>query len=1221
MNRGRSYCAKTDEQLSRALFFDAIGNVFAGYGEVAGHKDMTLPSSLNGLRRLLVSCFFVVGFLASAIAAAEQEKKSFAIPASTADKSLKQFSAQSGVEVIYPAAIVRGVRTPAVNGEMTAAEAVARLLTGTGLASAQDEKTGAFSISSRHDPNGSRAAPTTVSDRPSESRNSPIRPDRAGNKDDILLMSPFEVIGETRGYYATNVMSGTRLNSKLEDLGASISVVTKEQMQDFALLDLNDIFALESNTEGTAQFTDVAFTAGGNPIDNTQLNPTNANRIRGVGPANMTMGNFETSGRVPVDPINIDAVEISRGPNASMFGIGSAAGTVNSVPASANLARNSSQVALRADSSDGWRTSLDLNRVLQRDVLAVRGSMVRQYDGFHLKPSGFSTERYNGMMRFKPFSSTMLTASYSRYQAEGNRPNTGLPRDAITGWLAAGSPTWNNITGVVTAYGRPLGVFETSTPAAFVVLGADTQAYIDQKGLSYLGLDGPTTTTPAGVIARMRTAAPDPSGFLAAQPLLQDYPVLNNKAIYDWSKINLAAQNRFLDEAETIHVSLQQIFLKSERQTLALELGWFRELTERSTRNLFGVESSRVNFAPTISIDINERLADGSPNPFLLRPYEGISFPVTYRSPVNRDTYRAQLAYGLNLNRERNWLRWLGSHQVTAYGEYKDIQAQTIQFRDTILDAHPWIPAQATTTGRGSSSAITPLRIFHRYYVGDTQGSNVDYAPTAYGFGNYTLNWSRITSTASWVPVQNVAEPVQIGLAAANGNGGSANQWTIQKSQGGVIQSHWLRDRVVTTLGVRWDQRYSRAGGEVSIPDNINIDYDSLNRWAAGDWAMGKGRTTTAGVVVKPLPWFNLHANKSNSFNPVAAARGLYRNYLPDPSGAGEDYGIAVNLFSQKLVLRLNRYQTLQINTRNGAGATIAQRTNRIDYANTTGNEYNLERQATLWLTAAAAARGITLTQDQLDQQLADTMKVPLDWIKNNPAGSPAAVDDLTARGTEIELNYNPSSFWTMKLNATEQKSIPSGLSKEISDYVAERMPAWTSIIDPRVNRPWWTENYGGSNSQSFYLTNVYTPLKIAQALQGKSNTQVRRYRVNYATNFRLAGLTEHSLLKRFNVGGALRWEDKGSIGYRGVQQLPAIITDLDPNQPIWDKAHLYVDAFVGYRTRLFSDKVGLSLQLNVRNVTEGGRLQPILVEANGQASAFRIIDPRLFILSATFSL
>ena len=41
----------------------------------------------------------------------------------------------------------------------------------------------------------------------------------------------------------------------------------------------------------------------------------------------------------------------------------------------------------------------------------------------------------------------------------------------------------------------------------------------------------------------------------------------------------------------------------------------------------------------------------------------------------------------------------------------------------------------------------------------------------------------------------------------------------------------------------------------------------------------------------------------------------------------------------------------------------------------------------------------------------------------------------------------------------------------------------------------------------------------------------------------------------------------------------------------------------------------------NVRNVFESGRLQRVAVNPDGGAWAFRIIDPRQFILTATFSL
>jgi hypothetical protein len=126
---------------------------------------------------------------------------------------------------------------------------------------------------------------------------------------------------------------------------------------------------------------------------------------------------------------------------------------------------------------------------------------------------------------------------------------------------------------------------------------------------------------------------------------------------------------------------------------------------------------------------------------------------------------------------------------------------------------------------------------------------------------------------------------------------------------------------------------------------------------------------------------------------------------------------------------------------------------------------------------------------------------------------------------------------------------------------------------------------------------------------------------VNLSTSFGLRGISDNRFLKGINVGGALRWEDKGAIGYYGLQKPPAIVLALDPDRPIYDQGHIYVDGLIGYRTRLFSNKVGTTFQLNVRNLNEQGRLQPIAANPDGTPSAFRIIDPRKFILSATFDL
>src|SRR5947207_3403855 len=113
---------------------------------------MTPPRLLAATRSRLSFAGLVFGLLATALFAAAPDKKDFDIPAGTAERSLRLFSTQSGAELVYPAEIVRGVPTPEVKGEMTAAQALGRLLTGSNLVVTHDEKNAAFTIS-RADPN------------------------------------------------------------------------------------------------------------------------------------------------------------------------------------------------------------------------------------------------------------------------------------------------------------------------------------------------------------------------------------------------------------------------------------------------------------------------------------------------------------------------------------------------------------------------------------------------------------------------------------------------------------------------------------------------------------------------------------------------------------------------------------------------------------------------------------------------------------------------------------------------------------------------------------------------------------------------------------------------------------------------------------------------------------------------------------------------------------
>jgi hypothetical protein len=78
--------------------------------------------------------------------AGDEPRKPFDIPDGDAALTLKMFTQQSGEEIIYPAEQVRAIRTHRVRGEFSARVALARMLDGTGLITAQDEKTGAFAV-------------------------------------------------------------------------------------------------------------------------------------------------------------------------------------------------------------------------------------------------------------------------------------------------------------------------------------------------------------------------------------------------------------------------------------------------------------------------------------------------------------------------------------------------------------------------------------------------------------------------------------------------------------------------------------------------------------------------------------------------------------------------------------------------------------------------------------------------------------------------------------------------------------------------------------------------------------------------------------------------------------------------------------------------------------------------------------------------------------------
>ena len=1072
-------------------------------------------------------------------------------------------------------------------------------------------------------------------------------PGGASGKDEIVELSPFEVnAGNDKGYAAFNSLAGTRFNSKLEDLAGSVSVVTKQQLLDTAALDINDIFLYEVGTEGTGQFTDLTNDNRGEGVwDNVAGNPTGANRIRGLASANIAVGGFTASSTIPIDTYNVDAVEIARGPNSSLAGLADAGGTVNLVTSRGNLNRESSQLQTRVDSYGGYRASIDLNRPLIRNKVGVRFSAVYNETGYVRKPSVDRTNRQQIAVTVRPFRNTTLNASIEHFHEWAQRANSVTPRDTISLWRSRGSPTWDPITQTGTVNGvRQTG---TAIPTGLVGGFGATRIlqFIDNGKIELITKAANVNNPTLGLTTAQQMVSP--SGEVAAGPLYK-ISGTTNKAFYDWTEINLAASGFQIQRATILNANLDHGVFQTQRQRLDLNLAWRREDQQDYRRQFIG---QLDGVGTTVTIDVNERLPDGRANPYFLRPFIGGVNPQSFRKPVFSDSYRAQVAYQLDLRREKNLLlRWFGLHRAIGYGEYRlNIGAPSnLRYHDTVIDNPNFNPGAANITATSNIIANNGSLMYPIYYFGRTKGGGVEYANTGavVNNGRFLASYAGATSTA-----YNLAEPVTIQeVYFALGQ-----QKKKVRTMGGSIQSYFFNDQIVTTIGQRKDRvttRDNRATpASYGYLDETYLDlFGGIPRNRFGD-------TKTKGVVVKPfrglvvldraaegtgltrylaqtLRGLNIHYNRSDSFQPADTAYNLYLEELPNPTGESKEYGIGLSLFDSKFSTRLTHHQTTQVHTRSGIGV-VATRALAVDFDNSGQNlSFGLYDLATSWYQQLHPEWSVTQAQDTAAKLIGYTPA----YIASASGKSIADVNDALSEGWELELQFNPTRYWTLKATGSKQKATDSNISVFMQKFVDERLPFWTTVRVPTDQIPgggqlanagalWWT-TATGSNGQpvNYYTTNIATPLGQANANQGKRKPQSREYSLNLITSYQLAGLgsfaESRTWLKNTTVGGSYRWASKAAIGYlAAAPDADGVVRKLDRDKPFFDEPTGNLDLNLSYRTRLFRNKVSVRFQLNVRNATESGSLKGVAINPDGRFYSYRIIDPRQFIFTTTFDL
>lgn len=283
-----------------------------------------------------------------------------------------------------------------------------------------------------------------------QATSNPAAPAAPEADEETIVLSPFEVNADTdSGYVATETLAGTRIRTDLRDVGGAISVVTKEFLNDIGATDNSTLLQYTPNAEVAGTRGTYTGLGDGTSLDEsaTLRAPGGAQRVRGLASADNTRDFFVTD--IPWDAYNVDRIDIQRGPNSILFGLGSPAGIVNAQTRNAGFTTGG-EVQGRIGSYGSWRANLDYNQVIVDDVLSVRVSALEDREKFRQDQAFENDRRFYGALRWDPtlFSNngarTSIKLKYETGEIDANRPRIVPPSDQLSAWfrprVAPGQP-------------------------------------------------------------------------------------------------------------------------------------------------------------------------------------------------------------------------------------------------------------------------------------------------------------------------------------------------------------------------------------------------------------------------------------------------------------------------------------------------------------------------------------------------------------------------------------------------------------------------------------------------------------------------------------------------------------------------------------------------------------------------------------------------------------
>jgi len=337
----------------------------------------------------------------SAARGAETAVADFRIAAGPLAPALRQLASTAGIMLTFTAEQTEGRVTAGVNGRYSATEALARLLAGGGLEAVQLD-TGAFVL---------RPAPKPASGA-SEAATLPA----------VMVTGASAADGTTEATqsYTTGSMStATRLNLSMRETPQSVTVVTRQRIQDQGLATVNDVVqtatGLTFRRFGPER---ASFFSRGMYVDNIMYDGLPV----GLDSSNLSQDLLAT------DMAIYDRVEIVRGATGLVQGAGNPSAAINLVRKRPTAAPQVS-LAVSAGSWDRYRAEVDASGPLSEDgSLRGRGVVATQDYGSYKRGESSNGQTFYGILEKDLGANTTLTLSglHQENRLHGNG-FTGLP--------------------------------------------------------------------------------------------------------------------------------------------------------------------------------------------------------------------------------------------------------------------------------------------------------------------------------------------------------------------------------------------------------------------------------------------------------------------------------------------------------------------------------------------------------------------------------------------------------------------------------------------------------------------------------------------------------------------------------------------------------------------------------------------------------------------------